>query len=369
MAELKSLIVDGMTRLNNETYTNNITVSGTAMLSGDPTQDNQAATKHYVDTQINLLPEPMIFKGSVGSGGSIEWANLPSATESEGWTYKVITAHDTAPICSVGDTIISNGTEWVVIPSGDEPSGTVTSVGVTGDSVISVSGSPITSSGTITLTHGTSGATAGSYGDSSAQTPGYGGTFKVPYVTVDAKGHVTGISAHNVTIPASDNTDRYVNSASFADDTSNNANNPVKMTLTRAGSDTETVTANIPKVSSSGAGVVPKGASVSTQSQTTKFLREDGTWATPSYTTDTNTTYTLGATGNTITLTPSSGSAQSVTVYSANMQVKSSASYNEQPEFKEVKINGLTSGTTASTENCVMQYDTTNKCVKFVFNS
>ena len=81
-------------------------------------------------------------------------------------------------------------------------------------------------------------------------------------------------------------TDRYVNSASFAHDSTNNN---VKMTLTRAGSDTNTVTANIPKVSSSTAGVVPKGATVSNQSQSTKFLREDGTWAAPSYTTNTNT--------------------------------------------------------------------------------
>ena len=80
------------------------------------------------------------------------------------------------------------------------------------------------------------------------------------------------------------NTDRYVNSAAFADDTTANASNPVKMTLTIDGSDTATVTANIPKVSSSSAGVVPKGAAVSSQSQTTKFLREDGSWAAPSYT-------------------------------------------------------------------------------------
>ena len=84
-------------------------------------------------------------------------------------------------------------------------------------------------------------------------------------------------------------TDRYVNSATFTDDTTSNSSNPVKMTLTRAGSDTATVTANIPKVSSSTAGVVPKGATVSTQSQSTKFLREDGSWAAPSYTTNTNT--------------------------------------------------------------------------------
>jgi len=89
----------------------------------------------------------------------------------------------------------------------------------------------------------------------------------------------------NSTLKASweDDSDRYVNSASFADDTTNNSSSPVKMTLTRAGSDSATVTANIPKVSSSSAGVVPKGASVSSQSQSTKFLREDGTWAAPSY--------------------------------------------------------------------------------------
>jgi hypothetical protein len=71
-----------------------------------------------------------------------------------------------------------------------------------------------------------------------------------------------GGTAINIKLPASDNTDRYVNAAAFADNTTSDAANPVKMTLTRAGSDTATVTATIPKVSSSSAGVVPKGASV-----------------------------------------------------------------------------------------------------------
>ncbi|MBO7450618.1 MAG: hypothetical protein J6U54_09635 [Clostridiales bacterium] len=39
------------------------------------------------------------------------------------------------------------------------------------------------------------------------------------------------------------------------------------------------------------------------------YLKKDGTWGTP-----TNTTYTLGTSGNNVTLTPSSGTAQSVTV-------------------------------------------------------
>lgn len=53
-----------------------------------------------------------------------------------------------------------------------------------------------------TISHATSGVTAGSYGDSSAKTPAFGGTFKALYTTVNATGHVTGISAHNVTIPS-----------------------------------------------------------------------------------------------------------------------------------------------------------------------
>ena len=54
---------------------------------------------------------------------------------------------------------------------------------------------------------------------------------------------------------------------------------------------------NIPTVSKDTAGLAPKGAVVSTQDTSTKFLREDGTWATPSYTTNVDTKVTQ--TGNT----------------------------------------------------------------------
>ena len=84
-----------------------------------------------------------------------------------------------------------------------------------------------------------------------------------------------------------------IDSASFAHDSTNNN---IKLTLSRA--DSGTVTANIPKVSSSSSGIVPKGTSVNSQSQSTKFLREDGTWATPSYTTDTNTHRPVTINGN-----------------------------------------------------------------------
>lgn len=93
------------------------------------TNTTQIATTEFVKTAIDALPEPMIFKGSLGTGGTI--TTLPAASSSnEGWTYKVITAGTYAgQTAKVGDTFISTGTEWVLIPSGDEPSGTVISVG------------------------------------------------------------------------------------------------------------------------------------------------------------------------------------------------------------------------------------------------
>lgn len=72
--------------------------------------------------------------------------------------------------------------------------------------------------------------TAGSYGDSSNQTPAYGSTFKVPYITVNNQGIVTGISEHTVKIPASDDTDTntwrpvYVNGQSVINDRTTNLN-------------------------------------------------------------------------------------------------------------------------------------------------
>lgn len=179
-------------------------------ISNASTNTQYPSAKAVFDA-IEALPEPMIFKGSLGTGGTI--TSLPTAAKGNtGYTYKVITAGTYASIAAkVGDTFISDGTAWVLIPSGDEPSGTVTSVAISATSPITIdSSAAITSSGTRTISHANSGATAGSYGDSAAQTPAYGGTFKVPYITVNATGHVTGISEHTVKIPATDNTWRPV---------------------------------------------------------------------------------------------------------------------------------------------------------------
>ena len=63
---------------------------------------------------------PLIYKGTVGSGGTV--AVLPAADpDNIGWMYIAI-EDGTVPVTyASGDTLISNGYTWVVIPSGDDP--------------------------------------------------------------------------------------------------------------------------------------------------------------------------------------------------------------------------------------------------------
>ena len=53
--------------------------------------------------------------------------------------------------------------------------------------------------------------------------------------------------------------------------------------------------------------------------------------------------------------------------YCANIPLSLEMNYIREPEVKTIKINGSTTNA-ASTNNCVLQYDTTNNCLKFVFN-
>ena len=85
------------------------------------------------------------------------------------------------------------------------------------------------------------------------------------------------------------NTDSYISGAGFD---WGSTHDEVTMSLTRSGTSPTTITANIPKFNDQRGGTVPKGEAVSTQSQSTKFLRSDGTWAAPSYTTNTDTKVT-----------------------------------------------------------------------------
>ena len=150
-------------------------VTATTQTQSD--NSTKIATTAYVDTAISNLPEPMVFKGSLGTGGTI--TALPTAAASnEGHTYKVIKDGTYAgQAAKIGDTFISTGSRWELIPSGDEPSGTVTSITLNATSPIAIdNNAAITTSGTRTISHASSGVSAGTYKS----------------VTVNSTGHVTG---------------------------------------------------------------------------------------------------------------------------------------------------------------------------------
>ena len=185
----------------NEKYIKQLTIGENTYTIPIPTKtsqltnDSNFATQNYVDTAIANLPEPMIFKGSLGTGGTITTLPVASASN-EGFTYKVITTGTYASQeAKEGDTFISDGKAWVLIPSGDEPSGTVTSVGIANGGGLSISGSPITSSGSITISHADT---------STQESSSNSGRTYIQSITLDGYGHVTGISTATETVTNTD---------------------------------------------------------------------------------------------------------------------------------------------------------------------
>lgn len=163
--------------------------SGKTIVTTLGSDDTTLPTSKAVKAAIDALPEPMIFKGTLGKDGTI--TSLPAADASnEGYTYKVITDGKYAQqSAKIGDVFISNGSSWNLIPSGDEPSGTVTNI-ATGTGL---TGGPITSSGTI------------SHADTSSQASvSNSGRTYIQSITLDGMGHVTGISSATETVTNTD---------------------------------------------------------------------------------------------------------------------------------------------------------------------
>lgn len=155
----------------------------------------------YVGDAI-AASDAMIFKGTIGTDGTV--TALPT-TYKTGWTYRVTTAGTYAgQECEVGDLIIAlvdrDGTgnldsDWTVAQTNID--GAITDISTTMPITVSGSGA------SRTIGHANSGVgdSGGSFGLSANVTPAFGATFNVPYVTVDAKGHVTSGKTSTVTIP------------------------------------------------------------------------------------------------------------------------------------------------------------------------
>lgn len=119
----------------------------------DPTSDQDAATKKYVDTAISGVSGGMFFKGTIGTNGTAG-TTLPTTNVKIGDTYKIITDGTYASqAAKVGDLFIATATTptWAYVPSGDDTAVTQVATGS------GLTGGPITTTGTISL--------AAEYGD------------------------------------------------------------------------------------------------------------------------------------------------------------------------------------------------------------
>ena len=156
--------------------------------------------------------------------------------------------------------------------------------------------------------HPNSGATAGSYGPSADASPAHGAGFSVPYVTINAQGHVTAASTKTITLPA-----QYVHP-------------------TGAGNN------HIPSGGSSG-----------------QFLKWSSSgvavWAA-----DNNTLNTAGSTDT----------SSKIFLIGATSQAANPQTYSDNEVYVTSGVlttKSVQGGGTA----CTLQYNATNKCVDFVF--
>ena len=115
---------------------------------------NTYATQTYVNTAISNLPEPMVFKGTLGDNGTI--TSLPTASSSnEGHTYKVTKDGTYASQeAKVGDVFVcaNDGStySWILIPAGDDIEDTWRAIAING----TLSFSSAISSGTVDFQNG-----------------------------------------------------------------------------------------------------------------------------------------------------------------------------------------------------------------------
>lgn len=251
---------------------------------------NDIAYPKVLADKLNKLadmPDAMEFKGSLGVGGTITALPVDGSAK-KGDTYKVITDGTYAgQTAKIGDLFICNektssSNTWVLIPSGDEPSGTVTSVKIEANAPISVNDStPITSSGTRIISHNTSGVNAGSYGPTADVVGTDNTTIKVPQITVDSYGHITGVAERTYTSKDTDtNTHRpiQVDGTEVLGDnvTPLNLSGGTNISLSDDGSGKVTIDANIPKTEHELIYFDPDNISINDGLFTQQLMYEDG---------------------------------------------------------------------------------------------
>jgi hypothetical protein len=140
-------------------------------------------------TGLTLTGGPITSSGTLTLGGTLAIANGGTGATTQAGAANAVLPSQTG---NTGKFLTTDGTNvtWATVSG----TGTVTSVAATGSADISVTGSPITTSGTLAFALTDTGVVPATYGDSS----------NISVVTVDAKGRVTNVTTTPVDTTVSD---------------------------------------------------------------------------------------------------------------------------------------------------------------------
>lgn len=306
----------------------------TTLASSSTAIPTAAAVVAAIDNKI-ATADAMIYKGTLGTDGTV--TKVPANGYKVGWTYKVITAGTYAGIkCEVGDMLIAinngpiSGTtvvnaDWTVVQANIDGAVTGPASATAGHiAVFDGATGKVIKDGTYTIA--TSVPSNAVFTDTkvtsvdnhykpangttligTAGSPVTAGGKVITGITADSSGHITNIITG--TIPAAPTLSDLGGVGTI------NASGTAPLTLSASKSSTTvTISGSVAKMTAAtsntagAAGIVPAPDA----GKQAAFLRGDGTWAVP---TNTNTTYTFanGTTGN-FTVTPSGGTAQTVSV-------------------------------------------------------
>lgn len=306
----------------------------TTLASSSTAIPTAAAVVAAIDNKI-AAADAMIYKGTLGTDGTV--TKVPANGYKVGWTYKVITAGTYAGIkCEVGDMLIAinngpvSGTtvvnaDWTVVQANIDGAVTGPASATAGHiAVFDGATGKVIKDGTYTIA--TSVPSNAVFTDTkvtsvdnhykpangttligTAGSPVTAGGKVVTGITADSSGHITDIITG--TIPAAPTLSGLggvgtINASGTAPLTLSASKSSTTVTISGSVAEMTAATSN----TAGAAGIVPAPAA----GKQASFLRGDGTWAVP---TNTNTTYTFanGTAGN-FTVTPSGGTAQTVSV-------------------------------------------------------